>query len=94
MRSGGVDSAHFNLSNRLGWRVCFTPQPLCTLERTPGTNWIRGWADPRVGLDVPDKSENTCCCWESEYTHMSLVIQSVALTLHRLWCPKYYLYED
>jgi hypothetical protein len=25
----------------------FTPE-----ERGPGTNWIRGWVDPRAGLDA------------------------------------------
>jgi hypothetical protein len=28
----------------------FTPR-----ERAPGTHWIRGWVDPRPGLDDADK---------------------------------------
>jgi hypothetical protein len=28
-----------------------TPRPLYPAERYPGTHWIRGWVDPRAGLD-------------------------------------------
>jgi hypothetical protein len=31
--------------------VCFTPLPLYNRERAPGTHFIRGWVDPRAGLD-------------------------------------------
>jgi hypothetical protein len=53
----GVDvEIHIFLSSALAggeWsasRLCrFTPE-----ERTPGTHWIGGWVDPRVGLDDVD----------------------------------------
>jgi hypothetical protein len=35
--------------------VCFTPRPLYPKERTPHTNWIRGWVGPRTGLNDVEK---------------------------------------
>jgi hypothetical protein len=38
------------------WRVdSFTPLPLYSGERAPGTHWIGGLIDPRVGLDDMEK---------------------------------------
>jgi hypothetical protein len=31
--------------------VSFTPRPLYSGERAPGTHWIGGWVDPKIGLD-------------------------------------------
>jgi hypothetical protein len=35
--------------------VSFTPRPLYPRERAPGTHWIGGWVNPRVGLDDVEK---------------------------------------
>jgi hypothetical protein len=55
---GGVDvEIHIFLTSALfgaGWSASrpgrFTPG-----ERAPGTHWIRGWVDPRAGLDDLEK---------------------------------------
>jgi hypothetical protein len=44
----------------------FTPK-----KRAPGTNWIRGWAGPRAGVDavskikIPRPKKNACFCFWS-----------------------------
>jgi hypothetical protein len=35
--------------------VSFTPRPLYQRERAPGTHCIKGWVDPRAGLDNMEK---------------------------------------
>jgi hypothetical protein len=35
--------------------VSFTPLPLYTRGKSPGTDWIGGWVDPRAGLDDLEK---------------------------------------
>jgi hypothetical protein len=55
---GGVDvKIHIFLALALAggeWLAsrpcCFTPR-----KRNPGTHWIRGWVDPRAGLDDLEK---------------------------------------
>jgi hypothetical protein len=42
----------FELGTRWRWVVSFTPRPLYTQGRAPGTLWIGGWVGPRVGLDT------------------------------------------
>jgi hypothetical protein len=44
--SGCIDAHFHDLGTTWRWVVSFTPQPLY-----PGTYWIRGWMDPRAGLD-------------------------------------------
>jgi hypothetical protein len=39
--------------------VSFTHRPLYPRERAPDTHWIRGWVDPRAGLDDVEK-RNFC----------------------------------
>jgi hypothetical protein len=53
----GVDVSHIFLTSAVAgdeWsasRPCrFTPG-----ERAPGTHWIRGWVNPRAGLDDVEK---------------------------------------
>jgi hypothetical protein len=57
---GGVDVyIHIFLTSTLvggEWSASrpglFTPE-----ERTPGTHWIGGWVDPRIGLDDMEERE-------------------------------------
>jgi len=38
--------------------VSFTPWPLYSRERAPGTGWIGGWVVPRHGLEAVAKRKN------------------------------------
>jgi hypothetical protein len=35
--------------------VSFTPLPLYPRGKVPGTDWVRGWVDPRVALNDVEK---------------------------------------
>jgi len=35
--------------------VRITPWPLNSRDKSPGTRWIEGWADPRAVLDTVTK---------------------------------------
>jgi hypothetical protein len=50
-----IDPHFLDLSTSWRWVVSFTPQSLCPEERAPGTHWIGGWVDLRVGLDDVEK---------------------------------------
>jgi hypothetical protein len=53
--SGCIDP-HY-LDRGTSWRsvVSCTPRPLEPQGKSPGTNWIGGWVDPRAGLDDMEK---------------------------------------
>jgi hypothetical protein len=55
---GGVDvKIHIFLTTALAggeWSAS-RPRRFTPGERSPGTRWIRGWVDPRVGLDEVEK---------------------------------------
>jgi hypothetical protein len=40
--------AFFDLGTRWRWVVSFTPRPLYSRERAPGTHFIGGWAGPKI----------------------------------------------
>jgi hypothetical protein len=40
-----------DLGNSWSCVVSFTPRPLYSRGRAPGTHYIGGWVDPRGGLD-------------------------------------------
>jgi hypothetical protein len=50
-----LDPHFLDLSTSWRWVVSFTPRPLYTRERAPGTHCIGGWVDPRAGLDNIEK---------------------------------------
>jgi hypothetical protein len=45
----------WDLDTSWRWVVSFTPLPLYTPERVPGTHFIGGGVDPRAGLDDMEK---------------------------------------
>jgi hypothetical protein len=51
-RSGGIVPRILDLGTRRRWVVSFTPRPLYSQGKNPGIHWIRGWVDPRAGLDA------------------------------------------
>jgi hypothetical protein len=53
--------------------VSFTPRPVYSRGRTPGTYWIGGWVDPRDGLDVMAKRKIP-----ASVSNRTLVIQPLA----------------
>jgi hypothetical protein len=53
--SGCIDPRFLDLGTSWRWVVSFTPRPLYPRERAPGTHWIRGWVNPRAGLDHMEK---------------------------------------
>jgi hypothetical protein len=38
-------------------------------QTVPGTQWIGGWVDLRVGVDAMEKKIKSCLCWESNPGH-------------------------
>jgi hypothetical protein len=62
----------------MGWVVSVTPLPCFTpRETTPGTHWIRGWVDPRVGLDTEGRGKIICLCWW--WNPDCLVVRSIVI---------------
>jgi hypothetical protein len=53
--SGCIDPHFLDIGTTWRWVVSFTPRPLYPGERAPGTRYIRGWVDPRTGLDDVEK---------------------------------------
>jgi hypothetical protein len=53
--SGCIDPHILDLGTRERWVVSFTPWPLSSRERAPGTHQIGGRADPRAGLDTGEE---------------------------------------
>jgi hypothetical protein len=46
------------------WRYSFTPRPPFSMEKAPGTHWIRTCVGPRAGLAAV-KRKTSCSCRES-----------------------------
>jgi hypothetical protein len=53
--SGGTASRILNFGSRYRLVVSFTPRPLYSLGKYPGTPWIGGWVIPRTGLKATAK---------------------------------------
>lgn len=60
---------------------CFIPSQVVF-----GTHIWGGWVGPRIALD-PMKRRKICCPPPQEFPHKSLIIQSVAWSLHQLCYP-------
>jgi hypothetical protein len=43
----------------------FTPHPLYSRERGPGTHWVGDWVGHRTGLNAVEKIKFSCLCRES-----------------------------
>jgi hypothetical protein len=55
MGSRCIDPLFHNLGTSWKWVVSFMPRPLYPRERALGTHCIRGWVDPRAGLNDIEK---------------------------------------
>jgi hypothetical protein len=55
--SGGTAARILDLVTTWRWVVSFTPRPLYTHGKLPGTHWIGDWVDPRAGLDAVVKEK-------------------------------------
>jgi hypothetical protein len=51
-RWSGCIAPRINIGTRWRWVVSFTPRPLYSRRRAPGTRWIGGWVGPRAVLDA------------------------------------------
>jgi hypothetical protein len=58
----GAQLLKHNAMKRWKWVVIFTPRRFTSRERIPGSHWIRGWVDPRAGLDVAEKRQSLIWC--------------------------------
>jgi len=58
MREGEYNPTNLNLRTKQMYVASFTPWPLYIRGRSPGTHWIGGWVESRVGLDVVAKRGN------------------------------------
>jgi hypothetical protein len=55
MGSGCTDPHSLDLGTSWRWVISFTPLLLYPRGKSPGTHWIGGCVDPRVGLDAVEK---------------------------------------
>jgi hypothetical protein len=53
--SGCIDPHFLDLGTSWRRMVSFTPRPLNPRGKSPRYHWIRGWVDPRAGLDDVEK---------------------------------------